>query len=689
MTLIQWLAILSASGFLVFVGIGFYMYRKNKVLNKGNPLDFGRTAGGWDAQRNIFAQKSYAKLSKIPLLSGLIQRVRKRLETLSIYDEYKLRREVMKIVHSIIALLAFIVILLLIVRPSFQVIFWIALGLVIISSIVIDVFVHRVEVRLLKQLKDYNNRVRNHYNQTKMVDESVYEAIQYAGPEMKIQAEKIYHILTSVDSEKELEKYEEIAPSRFLKVIAGLALYVKDYGDVKKENNSSSFLHGLTKINQEINLEILFRSALAYSLKGLSIVALIPVFFAKPFQEWASTSFPIMESFYESRIGFLFEVLVYGVSLGVYFIIRKMAEVDESRYKASIKRTKWEEWALKKIPGLRFVVTHSSPKPYSKQHFKLKKLIKDANSPLKLEWLTLRRLLLMVFTVILIVSGLIYAHEREKNSALYSIGTKSIMVGNLSVDEYEELKELNEFDRQVIAEIENIEKPTPEKVQAYLSEQFGLDEFNSPEANRSYNRILEKWQVVNNAYLKWYEVILALAIGIFVWYIPIFFLQLQKYLRYKDMENEVHQFLILISILREFDRMSVYTILSWLERIGVVFKEPIQKTLQIYDSGPEESLQKLREEVNFEAFNQLVERLELSISRISIKEAFEDIDMELEFYLDQREELNKRTIESKSEWGKMICWIPILTVTIFYLVGPLIYLSVVESNNLISHLSNF
>ncbi len=679
----QWLSLFAILGFLIIVTI-LYMAKKKEAKNDNvDPFDFGKPKRSHSARFNLFAQQAYNKTSRMPIIGKGIARIRGRLETLAVYDEYTIRREVMRIAFTIVAFILSITIVVLLIRPSWLVVFWVLLGIIFTTGIILDVFVYRVEVRLLNQLKMFNNRVRFYYQQTKMVDEAVYDAIQQVGPEMKIQADRIYKILTSAEPEKELAAYEDVAPSRFLKIIAGLSVLVKDQGDVFNDKGSA-FLRGLSAVNQELNTEILYRSKLAYAMRGISVLALVPVFFALPLQIWANEYFPIMQKFYESRIGFLAEVIVYTVSLVSYLLIRKMRENNEATYHSKEKRVKWEEWILNKVPFAQPIVRAFTPAKFSKQYFKLTELLKETNSPLKIEWLTMHRMILTVAAFFILVGGFVFAHSREEKSILYSVVPISMFAGNLTDDDVAEFQKTTQFDRDVIEAIQEMDVVTPESLQLYIANQLGAEDVNDRKVKQAMERIVEKWQGVQNAFLKWWEVLYALLFAVVVWFIPVWTLYFQRYLRQKDMENEVHQHLILISILRDFERMSVYTILEWMERFSVVFRTPISASIAVYDSGPEEALDRLTETVAFEPFQQIVERLKLSLVRVSLKEAFDDIDIEREYMMEQRKESNTRSIAEKTNWAELLGMFPIVVLTFLYLVGPLIYLSVVESQDMLT-----
>lgn len=689
MTLLKIILFISISG-MVIIALG-YVYnsiRGNK--SKKNKLDVFASKPHWKTRYQEFAQKSYSFLMRIPVLKGILARISLRIETLAVYDMYNLREAVMTIVFRIFAVITLVVLSLIVLQPGWLVVFWILLGLLFVSGIMLDFFVYRVENRLLKQQRDFNNRVRFYYTQTKMVDEAIFESMQFVGPEMKVQADRMYQILTSADPTEELNKYDEVAPNEFLKIVAGLAVTIKEQGDrviqMGGKTKGSAFLQGLTAVNQLLNSEILLRAKLSYRVRYSSLIALTPVFLALPLQKWGISSFPIMETFYTSRLGFLAEILVYGVAILSYLLIRKISEITEAKYRAKLKKVQIEKWLFEKVGFVRTLAKIFSPAENTKQHLALSKLLKDANSPLKVEWLTIQRMLIAVGVFLLLVGGLSLGHAREKHSSLYSAVPQSLMTGNIAEQEMLELEERAAFDRRVIEDLQKIEGLTPEKLQSYVAEQLGVTDEGDKQFKATVNRITDKWVDVENAFLKWWEVLISFVVAFGAAQIPILILNFQRSIRYKDMENEVYRYLVILNILKEFERTSVFTLLTWLERFGIIFKEPLQEAIQNYDAGPEEALEKLNDQVSFEPFQQIVERLKLAVIRISVYESFNDIEMEREYYLEQREEANFRSLNSKGMWANKLAMAPLYTLTFLYLVIPLVYLALSESVELFSRI---
>lgn len=609
------------------------------------------------------------------------------METLAVYDEYSLRRLVAQTFATILGMFLLIILALLFIRPGWMITFWILVGLVFTTDLIMDFFILRVEKKLLPQLKEYLSRIRYFFSQTHMIDEASYEAINHVGTEMKIQAQKIHNTLISVNPEEEQKKYEEIAPNRFLKVISGLMVLVKEKGDVVDKENpkkGTAFSRGLSSIIEELNLEITFRSKLAYRLKFTAIVTLIPIFMALPVQAATVSGFPVMSKFYESRIGFIITIGIYAYAVVMYFISRKLKGISEVSYKSQADRMQWEKWLIEKIGLIRLLVKIITPNPSLKSYVKKQRLIKDANEPLKVEWLTLRQFIFSFSIAVLLFGGLIFSHSREAESALYNIIPSTMLTSNISEDEYLKFEKDAAFDREMIEYFQSKGNFTMDAVKMKIAEKLGADDVADPKVKDAYERIAKKYYVVENAYFKWYELILVLLVGILVWNVPIFILYFQRYLRKKDMENEVHQFLTIISILRNFDNMSVYTLLEWLERFSVTFKEPLQKAILNFDSGPDDALEELGNEITFEAFGQIVERLKLSVARLSIKEAFEDIELEREFYLEQRKEFNERSLQTRTTTAYFVAYSPAALMLGLYIVIPLFYMSMTNMQSLIN-----
>lgn len=174
----------------------------------------------------------------------------------------------------------------------------------------------------------------------------------------------------------------------------------------------------------------------------------------------------------------------------------------------------------------------------------------------------------------------------------------------------------------------------------------------------------------------WYEVLMCVIIAGISYMIPIWLLTFQIKMRELEKENEVMQFQTIILMLMNIERISVETMLEWLERYSNIFKEPINKCLNNYESGAYDALEKLKEDVSYKDLIRIIEGLQAAVEKISIKEAFDELETEREFYKEKRKEANDRLIARKGLIGKAVGFTPMIILFVGYLIIPLIYVGI-------------
>lgn len=637
-------------------------------------------------QRHLsqFYQQAYSRSLGIPGLKGYVLKVRKRLEVSHTYDGYSLRKETMRIVFMTLGMSALFFMLLVLLNSSLMFIVWVLIAMLVLNGMLIDVFVHRVEDRLMKQLVQTFSQVRHYYQQHKMVDEAIYEAAQASDYEASVHIERIHHILTSQNPKDMLDRYYETAPNRYVKIFAGISYFIMEFGD-KMVSNGSLYLNAINRLTQEMNFDILRREKLGQLLKGLTVIALLPALFTAPLEAWAKAHFPAIEDFYAGKIGLLFKISVFLIIILAYVLLRKMLENDETYYRARPKR-KWLK-TLYQVPAIRWAVTRFAPGGHTKQHFQVSTLLKETNSQLTVEWFYMQRLLLVLITLVGVVGLFIYMHAMSAERILHA-PTKPIgFFGKLPTDEQAKAQEITDFDRSVIEDLRRVPNVTKERVIHKVSELTNHDR-NASSVILTSERIFGKLILLKSEYFKWWELLIGIALSIIVYFIPLWLLHWQKRLRAIDMQREVDQIHTLIAILSQFERMSVEHVLEWMERSATIFKAPLQTCLLHYDSGAANSLEQLKEDVVFVPFVRIVERLQLAVEKISLQFAFDDLEMEREYYKEKREQHYEKVIEQKSSWGKLIGFAPMYALVFMYLVLPLLYLSSIQMSHYVKILQN-
>ncbi|MDO3412846.1 hypothetical protein QWJ34_23975 [Saccharibacillus sp. CPCC 101409] len=633
-----------------------------------------------------FYHSSYIRSSRIPLFRGQVRKIRQRLAVISPYDELTLRKETMKITYAVLLIILALLLALALLGRSPIVLLLGLIGCLVLNGMLIDVFVHRVENRLLKDFRDFLEDNRHQFQATRMADEAIYEAAQLAGHDMKLHGERMHDVLTARDPDRSLAAYYEVAPNRYLKIFTGISRMIMEYGD-KTTAKGSLYLNAIGKFVQDINFDLLRRGRLSYQLNSLTIIALAPILLSFPLQRWAEKYFPIMGDFYTGRLGTAAKLLLYAIAVSAYVLIRKLAETEESRYVPKSGGIRWEK-KLYAYRWVRFIVDRFVPQKHTRAHARLSALIKESNSPLLIEWLYLRRLLLVLLGAAVTVAMFAAIHINQshqiRNAPTYAKG--GLMIGRVNGEEALEASRRTEFDRSVMRDVSGKGAELEAEVRKRVLEAADgtLSELQQSEASA---RIADKLERLRGEYLKWWEVLIAAGVGAAAFFFPVWTMTFQRRVRRLDMQSEVDQFRMLISILSQFDRISVQVMLEWMDRFAIIFKPALQRCLLDYDGGAAKALAGLKTEAPYPPLVRLVERLENALERISIREAFDDLETEQEYYRERKKETMDRLIDSKANWGRDIGFAPVMFMLGAYIVFPFLYMSFMQMKDLIAQLS--
>lgn len=245
------------------------------------------------------------------------------------------------------------------------------------------------------------------------------------------------------------------------------------------------------------------------------------------------------------------------------------------------------------------------------------------------------------------------------------------LMGGMNASQEKKARETTEKDNYFLYKYQYDYEITKEEVTDDIinSEQYaGITE---EELTTVSDRIWDKLQVIQSEYIKWFEVLISLVIMVIGYQAPIALLIFQKIMRKMDMENEVMQFQTIILMLMKIERVNVEMILEWLERYSNIFKEPISKCVNNYESGPWEALEELKNDISFPQLIQIVESLQAAVESIPIREAFDELDTERAYHQEKRKESNERTISQKSMIGKVFGFGPMVVLFVAYLIVPL------------------
>ncbi len=635
----------------------------------------------------VFYQKFYIRCVRIPFLKRYALKLRRRLEIINLEDEYLTRKQVAQILFK--AILVIIPLTIIVIRMT------ISNYLLMCSLLLFELFfieslvggmVDGIDNKLLKQQIDFFAEIRHAYHEYNMVEEAIYEVAQDDEKEVSRQAEKIYEILISDDPETELEKYYDIAPNSFLKEFAGVSYLTKEFGDRKDKDGSSLYLKNLNNITQEMQIEILKRDKLDYVFQSLSMISALPILFLDAVKGWAVGQFAFTSQFYNGTLGFLVQVALIILTYVCYVLTRKLKDNGSTNIAINTENP-WQAKLYKKEPIKKFVNCFI-PKEGTKQYRKIVQLLKDSASKLKMEWLYINRLTAALAGGAISLIILIVAHQMAINYQFTEPTSDYNLLGSLSESQKRTAMETTEMDNYFLKKYQYDYNITQEKLSEEIAESDQYGDSTPEQLEKIDERIWNKLQIIQSEYIKWFEILISLVVMIIAYYGPVWLLMFQKMMRQMDMENEVMQFQTIILMLMKIERVNVEMILEWLERYSNIFKEPISRCVNNYESGPWEALEELKNEITFQQLIRIVESLQAAVEQIPIREAFDELDTERAYYQEKRKESNERMISKKSMIGRAIGFAPMVSLFVVYLIIPLCLIGMTSMMDAFDTMSN-
>ena len=673
---------------IIIIGIIYYILSKKmqkSEYKKIQKLREGTKANNFSLE--IVYQRLYIAYTRIPFIKRYILKLRRRLEILNIDDEYITRRDSAKIITRALAILLPLVIFTIILTKSNYLLMFILLMFeLFMVDILIESSVDKKDDNLLEQQIDFFSEIRHAYHEYNMVEEAIYQVSQDDEKEISRQGEKIYEILTSDDPETELEKYYDVAPNNFLKEFAGLSYLTKEFGD-RKVDGASLYLKNVDNIAQEMQIEILKRDKLNYVFRSLSFISIAPVLLLEPLKNWAVSNFSFVKNWYYGKSGMIVQIIILIITFVSYILIRKLK--DNGSVNTNTKNTQ-NPWQAKiyKNKFIKKIVDLFIPKEGTKEHKKVKELLKDAASPLKMEWVYINRICVAIITFIASIFVFMYLHQIAIDYEYTQPTTDYNLIGGVSAKNEKKAMELTQQDNEFLNMFRGKLDTTEDDITRALEKSKYYKDSTEKEIETAANRIYNKLQVVNSESFKWFELLLAFVFAIIGYMSQIWILMFQSKMRQLEMEDEVMQFQTIILMLMRIERVNVEIILEWLERYSNIFKSQITRCVNNYESGAWEALEELKNDISYMPLIRIVESMQAAVEKIPIKDAFDELDSEREYYREKRKESNARLISRKGMIGKVIGFAPMVCLFVGYLIIPLVFIGLTSMSSTFSSMSS-
>ena len=305
-----------------------------------------------------------------------------------------------------------------------------------------------------------------------------------------------------------------------------------------------------------------------------------------------------------------------------------------------------------------------------------------------MEWVYINRICIAVITFVASLFIFTYLHNVAIDYVYTQPTTDYNLIGGMSSKEEKAAMEITKQDNVFLDMFRGKLDTEQKDIERAMQRSKHYKDAEPEEIEKNAKKVYEKLQTVNSEYLKWFELLMAFVFMIIGYMSQIWILMFQSRMRQLEMEDEVMQFQTIILMLMRIERINVEMILEWLERYSNIFKSPITRCVNNYEAGAWEALEELKNEISYMPLIRIVESMQAAVEKIPIKDAFDELDSEREYYRDKRKESNERLIKRKGMIGKVIGFAPMVCLFVGYLIVPLVFIGLTSMSNSFSSMSS-
>lgn len=653
-------------------------------------------------------KNTYRKLYKILARNFITQKsVRKiysKLANLCVYkreDLYILSTQYFLMSWGISAVL--IVFGILMFSDAISILMCVAFAL-LLNTTLIEKQLDKQYFNVLEAMSKALGAIRQEY----MKSNSVVEAINDAPIDdiLKRPFDEIYSILTSTDAELKLQEFYAATPFRTLQTLVGICFNINNQGDTKDEKGNSNFISALTTLSQDVNAEITKITTQKKKFGMIEYLPFVPILAMGFLESYFTGIMPGTALIYGGPIGYICRTVTILASIICYGVITRINTV------VPVKEDDRVIWAVNSLTNP--IVKHfvNNIKPKNKKAFKMKQKLKLALSRQSIEEITIQRVVYasICFVVALITcfSVITMGGEYVRNSTqqLSLVATdemeKYSKESILTLDEkyisqrmaLQPNKTLQQEIGDVINSIKGLlglngKKSVTEKDEKYpdLSEdaikamvQGYMPGLSDLQIIDQVKRLQDKFTTLMGTKFHWWLIWVCALIAFIGWKIPDISIKIRRIMVRTEAEDDFLQLQTLVSIFMTTDMDTIDTLYE-LSQHSRIHKEMLTYCYHSYPSNPELELTRLQSKTPLTEFKRFIGKLKLTISDLSMKEAFSDLIIEREQIMRIREITIQATIDKKRGLCGPLSLTPLGCMVVGELLIPLGYLGIKEFMN--------
>lgn len=610
-------------------------------------------------------RKLYSFLSTNFLTSNKMLKIMDRLSALSVYNRAEMQNMAVKyfLISSSISLVL-VVAAIFLFKDTVSILICITFALVI-NTVLIEKQVEKVNMKVYFGLKHAISSIRQEYLRLGSVTEAVGEAD--IPPLLRKPFDNIYQILTSADGELMLLKFYESTPFRAIQTLAGICYNINNSGDEKDSYGQSNFVQALTMLSSDVNSEI---ERLHYMKKKFGIIeylALAPIFAMTFIESYFIDTMPGTALIYNGLIGYLGRTVTLVLCAVCYTIV---ANINSAQSVKEDDRSPWTIALLNK-PKFRQFIYNIEPKNAKRR--KLERKLYKALSKKGPEHIYTEKLafsaIMLVFSIIVMISVVSMARDYYANST-----DQLSLVADESMQAIPK-EDILKMDQEYITMRDSGHQYSPEEltnlVKGYMPQLSDL------QIQDQQARMENKYSSLQMAYFHWYYLLICIVISLGCWFIPDGLLKFRTMLVKTEAEDDFLQLQTLMAILMNMNIDTLDAIWQMTQH-SRIHKDMLMYCYHSYPSNPELELARLKSKTPIIEFQRFLGKLQLTISDLSLAEAYSDLKIERDHMLRIREQTMYSTIDKKRRMCGPISMAPFICLVLTEFLIPIGYLGITE-----------
>lgn len=618
----------------------------------------------------------YRYLSQLFFTKRKIQKIKKRYDILYPGDEKRAAKETMRLMFIVCFTFIAASIYILFGHLDLYSSILLFVLLYIFQNEVIYLVTEKKDINLLIHLDQYISDVRHEYFAHGMIEEAIYEAMDRAKDEMKLHAEKIYQVLTSDEKEAEILLYHEQIPNRFLRIFLAICSMTIDFGD-KEVDGQTVFSINLKDLKREIMIEKLKREKMNYLFSGLTFLTLMPLPLLSIAKGWAVGNIAELYTWYNGTYGIVSLCGLFGISLFIYNILKELKEM--------VMIDKGDHIILEylvRIPFISRLFDNILSRNYGKT-MRYEELLRRSGEKLTVKEFYIKS---CITCIIVFVSGIFLfqgIHINKRSLALNYVEQVTSISSSATPTQEEELKRLV---KKYTLHYKDSKTVNSERIAKEMMSESMIK--NSYLLKLLGQEVEDRVRLYQKEFFHWYELFFSVVFAVLGYFYPLIQLKYKEKLVYMQMEDEVIQFQSVILMLVYFDKVTTDTILEWMEKFSIIFKESLEECLSHFAFGEKEALETLKEKESFEPFVRIIENLEQA-DLVGIQKAFNEIAVDRKNYQEKRKQDNEIYVKNKSAIAQFLAFIPLASSIIFYLIVPMVGYSLMQLMLIAKEFTNY